>query len=64
MLDPEQIAQDEQLLETLRATAALAGGFYDALKAAGIPEATACDMVRDWHYAQCEPAWPIEAADE
>jgi hypothetical protein len=51
MLDPEQIAADEHTAAQLRAVAALAGTFWDALRACGLPDHLAVDMVRDWHDA-------------
>lgn len=51
MLDPEQVAMDERSREGLTVNAALAGHFWECLKAAGVPDAVAEQMVIDWHNA-------------
>lgn len=49
-LDPESIEADRLTAEYLRATAALAGEFWDALRLTGIPEAASIQILTDWHY--------------
>ena len=55
MLTPDQIEQNEQAAETLRATASLAGEFWSALRSSGVPDAAAVQMLVDWHAAAIAP---------
>ena len=48
-VDPDSLAADEALAAELRQIAALAGEFYDACKAARLPDDLACQLVSDWH---------------
>ena len=47
-LTPDQV---EQQAENLRQWAALAGEYWDALKAARLPDDLAVQLVVDWHWA-------------
>lgn len=51
MLTPDEIAADEKTREYLSATAALAGHFAEALRAAGVPDVVAHQLTIDWHDA-------------
>lgn len=48
-LDPEQLDADQQTAQELRQMAALCGEFFDACRAAGLPDHLAVTLVADWH---------------
>ncbi len=41
---------NEEIAAGLRQMAALAAGFYEDLRASGIPDEVAAQLVIDWHY--------------
>lgn len=49
MLDPDQLAEDEEARAYLRKMAGMAGEFFAALRDSGVPEAASVQMVIDWH---------------
>jgi hypothetical protein len=62
MLNPEEIEADEATAAQLLAVAALAGTFWDALRACGLPDHLAIALVRDWHLAVIADD-PVEWSD-
>lgn len=64
MIDPEQVEADEQTASQLRQMAALLGAFWDACRAAGLPDGLSMGVVRDWHQAAITDGVTWEVEDE
>ena len=59
LVDYEQVEADAETCTHLRQVAALLAEFYDACKAAGLPDSLTATVVRDWHlqYISDGVAW-------
>lgn len=64
MRTPDEITQDEEAKEYLRAVASIAGDFASALRDAGVPDNAAHQMLVDWHSSLLEVGIVWEAEED